>query len=100
MMANLAPVHQGCVERTGIARRPEGGTKLASPASFDLKGRVAIVTGGNGGIGRGIALGFAQAGAAVAIFGRNEEKNARTLAELRDSGARSAMRQSRHVAGA
>jgi len=48
---------------------------------------VAIVTGGNGGIGRGIALGFAQAGAAVAIFGRNEEKNAATLAELVATGA-------------
>ena len=35
---------------------------------FDLAGRVAIVTGGNGGIGRGIALGFASAGAAVAII--------------------------------
>jgi 2-dehydro-3-deoxy-D-gluconate 5-dehydrogenase len=39
---------------------------------FDLSGRVAVVTGG---IGRGIALGLAQAGAAVAILARNEEKN-------------------------
>jgi len=54
---------------------------------FDLSGRVAIVTGGNGGIGRGIALGFAQAGAAVAIFGRNEDKNAKVLAELNEAGA-------------
>ncbi len=36
------------------------------PALFDLTGRVAIVTGGNGGIGRSIALGMAEAGAAVA----------------------------------
>jgi 2-deoxy-D-gluconate 3-dehydrogenase len=51
---------------------------------------VAIVTGGNGGIGRGIALGFAEAGADLAIFGRNEEKNRKTLAELTDLGARAA----------
>ena len=60
---------------------------MTDSASFDLTGRVAIVTGGNGGIGRAIALGFAQAGAATAIFGRNEEKNAATLAELEATGA-------------
>ena len=54
---------------------------------FDLSGRVAVVTGGNGGIGRGIALGFARAGAAVAIFGRNEDKNATVVAELNELGA-------------
>jgi NAD(P)-dependent dehydrogenase (short-subunit alcohol dehydrogenase family) len=48
---------------------------MKTPALFDLTSRVAIVTGGNGGIGRGIALGLAEADSAVAIFGRNEEKN-------------------------
>ena len=41
---------------------------------FDLSGNLALITGGNGGIGRGIATGFAEAGASIAIFGRNEEK--------------------------
>jgi 2-deoxy-D-gluconate 3-dehydrogenase len=53
---------------------------------FDLKGRVAVVTGGNGGIGRSLALGYAAAGARVAILGRNEEKNRQVLAELQDIG--------------
>jgi len=46
---------------------------------FDLSQNVAVVTGGNGSIGRSIALGFEEAGASVAIFGRNEEKNKNTL---------------------
>ena len=53
---------------------------------FDLSGRVAVVTGGNGGIGRGIALGLAQAGAAVAVLARNEEKNQRVMGELQALG--------------
>lgn len=53
---------------------------------FDLTDQVAVVTGGNGGIGRSIALGFAEAGASVAVFGRNEEKNESVLAELKAIG--------------
>jgi 2-dehydro-3-deoxy-D-gluconate 5-dehydrogenase len=49
---------------------------------FDLKGKAALVTGGNGGIGLGMAKGLAQAGAAVAIAGRDAAKNAAALASL------------------
>jgi 2-dehydro-3-deoxy-D-gluconate 5-dehydrogenase len=55
---------------------------------FDLSGRVALVTGGNGGIGRSIGMGLAQAGAAVAVLARNEEKNQRVLGELQALGVR------------
>jgi 2-deoxy-D-gluconate 3-dehydrogenase len=53
---------------------------------FELNGNVAVITGGNGGIGRSIAIALAEAGASVAIFGRNEEKNENTLSELKEIG--------------
>lgn len=53
---------------------------------FDLSGNVAIITGGNGGIGRSIAIGLAEAGASVAILGRNKQKNEATLRELKEIG--------------
>jgi 2-deoxy-D-gluconate 3-dehydrogenase len=53
---------------------------------FDLTGRVAVVTGGNGGIGLGMAKGMAEAGAAVVIAGRNEEKNQAAVAKIEAVG--------------
>ena len=49
---------------------------------FDLSGKVAIVTGGNGGLGLGIAKGLGKAGAKVAVVGRKQEKLDRAAAEL------------------
>jgi 2-deoxy-D-gluconate 3-dehydrogenase len=55
---------------------------------FDLTGRVALVTGGNGGIGLGMATGLAKAGATVMIAGRNGAKNDTAVAGLRALGAK------------
>ena len=55
---------------------------------FDLTGRVAIVTGGNGGIGLGMARGLAAAGADIAVVARNEAKSAAAVVELRQHGVK------------
>ena len=55
---------------------------------FDLGGKVAIVTGGNGGIGLGMAGGLGEAGAALAIVGRNMEKSERVVADLASRGVK------------
>ena len=56
--------------------------------SFDLKGKVAVVTGGNGGIGLGMAQGLADAGAEIAVVGRNEDKSKAAVADLAARGVR------------
>ena len=53
----------------------------------DLDGRVVVITGGNGGIGLGMAHGVAAAGAAVAVWGRDEAKNDAAVEALRAAGA-------------
>ncbi|WP_225204677.1 SDR family NAD(P)-dependent oxidoreductase [Novosphingobium huizhouense] len=53
---------------------------------FDLTGKVALVTGGNGGIGLGMAKGLAMHGASVVIWGNKPDKNARALETLRAFG--------------
>ena len=56
---------------------------------FDLNGKVALVTGGNGGIGLGMALGLAKAGATVVVAARNAEKSAAAVEALRATGSES-----------
>ncbi len=55
---------------------------------FDLTGKVALVTGGNGGIGLGMADAMAQAGADVVIWGTKDDKNAEAVAKLKAHGKR------------
>jgi 2-deoxy-D-gluconate 3-dehydrogenase len=52
---------------------------------FDLSGKVAIVTGGNGGIGLGIARGLARAGASIVVLGRNQEKSQQAARRIREA---------------
>ncbi|MEM8497975.1 MAG: SDR family NAD(P)-dependent oxidoreductase [Pseudomonadota bacterium] len=54
---------------------------------FDLNGHVALISGGNGGIGLAFARGLAKCGASLAIWGRNQEKNKRAVDELISMGA-------------
>ena len=53
---------------------------------FDLTGKVALVTGGNGGIGLGMADALAEAGADVCIWGTRAEKNEKAVAQLEKHG--------------
>lgn len=60
-------------------------------APFDLSGKVALITGGNGGIGLGMAEALAAAGADVVIWGNKADKNAAALERLRAHGTRVAV---------
>lgn len=55
---------------------------------FDLAGHVALITGGNSGIGLGMAKGLAQVGADICIWGRNEKKNVDAVATIAAAGTR------------
>ena len=57
---------------------------------FDLTGKVAVVTGGNGGIGLGMARGLAAAGCDVVVAARNADKSSRAVKELEGLGVRAA----------
>jgi len=61
---------------------------LTSNPLFDLSGKVAVITGGNGGIGLGCAKGLAAASASIAIWARDLEKSAAAIAELESMDVR------------
>jgi len=54
---------------------------------FELQGKVAVITGGNGGIGLGMARGLAKCGARIVVAARNAEKSAAAVAELKTLGS-------------
>ena len=62
--------------------------RLTSNQLFDLTGKLAVITGGNGGIGLGCAKGLAAAGADVAIWARSKEKSSAAVAELTALGVK------------
>lgn len=62
-------------------------------APFDLTGSVALITGGNRGIGFGVARAFAQAGADVVVWGRTASQNAAAAHELATLGGRVVTRE-------
>ena len=72
--------------RAAAGRGARPGIPFGGALVIDLSGRVVIVTGGNSGIGLGIARGVARAGASVAIWSRRSERNAEAVAELAGLG--------------
>ncbi|CAG1773001.1 partial Fatty acyl-CoA reductase, partial [uncultured bacterium] len=63
---------------------------MTAPASFDLAGRVALVTGASSGIGREIARGLAEAGAAVVLVARRVQELEHACREVEAEGGRAA----------
>src|ERR1700739_1370230 len=72
---------------------PRKGEDRMAKSPFDLNGKVAVITGGNGGLGLGFARGIAKQGGDLEIWARSEEKNAKAKAELEAYGVKVIPRQ-------
>ena len=59
---------------------------VANP--FDLSGKVAFITGGNGGLGLGMGIGLAEAGASIVVASRDEAKTNNAVAQIEATGAK------------
>lgn len=59
---------------------------MVSMKLFSLENKVAVVTGGNRGLGRAIALALAEAGADIVVVGRDEQKNQQVVSEVQEKG--------------
>jgi 2-deoxy-D-gluconate 3-dehydrogenase len=55
---------------------------------FDLSGKVAFITGGNGGLGLGMGIGLAEAGASIVVASRDEAKTRNAVAQIESTGAK------------
>src|ERR1700742_4986070 len=80
------PWRQHCRPRRAVTQRDAEEPTMHK--LFDLTGKVALVTGGNGGIGIGMAEGLARHGASVVIWRTNDAKNASALERLSKWGAK------------
>jgi NAD(P)-dependent dehydrogenase (short-subunit alcohol dehydrogenase family) len=70
------------VRETEAMSAPTDSPRFPTSGRVDLSGRTFVVTGGNGGIGLGMAEGIVQAGGSVSVWGRNENKNAAAIDSL------------------
>ena len=91
-----ARAHGGCRRAGRDERLPVNGQRSVADR-FDLRGKVAVVTGGSRGIGRAVALGLAGAGADVVIASRKLDRCEQTAAEVRETTGRRALPVACHV---
>jgi NAD(P)-dependent dehydrogenase (short-subunit alcohol dehydrogenase family) len=86
------PQHQRRQPGLETRMRPRPRTATPSPGSGRLQGKVAVISGGDSGIGRAVAVAFAKEGADVAIVYLNEHRDARETVRLVESHGRRAIR--------